>query len=538
MSTSTPSHPTVEVVATLGESIVGVRHVSDARSGRISTRTRAMLAGAAMMLVTASAAFASSLHRSSIDAERRAAWHAEGLPGWAYRGELGSPVQDGLALLGAGLGLPLLGLGLARRRRELSPSSITIGSDAGVDFAAGATMRPRGELVAPNAARTGFVVDLGGMRGELRLGERVVALDGSGAQRFDVEPGLSARVGLGQVGFLVRAVEAPRAVLAPPVSIERRVLAYVAASAAAHLAVWQLAQLADPSAYAATIDETATEELTASLMAEARADLPPEPSDGTAGDAPVDGDVAALALAEGLTGAPQSRPDPGRRQIANRADAEARARQDAIEAAATAGVLGSTFVTSMASALGNDDLMSGFDAIDRIGGLDGYGPGAPRGFGDGVSGVGPGAGGVPWGTVRVGGYRTVGNTPGGIRYTIPGGGDVPGGRRSSTPPPTLEKPTVVGDLDASMLRRYIRRELTKISYCYEKELLANPTLGGTVQAVFTVNPQGVVVSSTAKGVDGAVSSCVASVVAAITFPSLPSVVQVKYPFTFRSGAAG
>ena len=44
-------------------------------------------------------------------------------------------------------------------------------------------------------------------------------------------------------------------------------------------------------------------------------------------------------------------------------------------------------------------------------------------------------------------------------------------------------PCVVGDggLDKAVVRRYIKRELHKIQYCYEKELLANATISGETQ---------------------------------------------------------
>ena len=130
-----------------------------------------------------------------------------------------------------------------------------------------------------------------------------------------------------------------------------------------------------------------------------------DPSEADAG-ASAPGE-ASIHLAEGVTGADQDSPNPAKRQIAQRSDVEQRARAEAIEQAATAGILGSTMINTAFAAYGSDMVSSGFDVMDAIGGYDGDGIGAPRGFGDGVLGKGPGAGG-DFGTNRSGGYITDG----------------------------------------------------------------------------------------------------------------------------------
>jgi hypothetical protein len=90
-------------------------------------------------------------------------------------------------------------------------------------------------------------------------------------------------------------------------------------------------------------------------------------------------------------------------------------------------------------------------------------------------------------------------------------------------------------LDKSIIRRYIKRSMEKIRYCYERQLLTNADLEGTVVASFVITPSGAVMNSTASGLDAAVGGCVASVVSAIAFPRLDddAAVQVSYPFIFR-----
>ncbi len=100
----------------------------------------------------------------------------------------------------------------------------------------------------------------------------------------------------------------------------------------------------------------------------------------------------------------------------------------------------------------------------------------------------------------------------------------------------IGQPAAVGDLDKAIIRRYVKRAIPKITYCYEKELLANAGLSGTVQTQFFISPDGTVTDARATGVSDAVASCVADVIKAIEFPKPKGGggVQVNYPFTFRS----
>jgi hypothetical protein len=105
------------------------------------------------------------------------------------------------------------------------------------------------------------------------------------------------------------------------------------------------------------------------------------------------------------------------------------------------------------------------------------------------------------------------------------------------PAVSLGQPGVQGDLEQATVRRYIKRNIQKIQYCYEQQLLNKPRLAGTVQARFTIGDDGKVVSSTASGVDAAVASCVADLIRNIEFPKPKTggVVQVNYPLMFHLG---
>ena len=94
---------------------------------------------------------------------------------------------------------------------------------------------------------------------------------------------------------------------------------------------------------------------------------------------------------------------------------------------------------------------------------------------------------------------------------------------------------VIGDIDRELVRRYVRRKLAQITYCYEKELLGKPGLDGTVTADFTFNHVGAVIDSSASGVDPTVSSCIAGVISTITFPKTAGgVYRIKYPFDLHT----
>jgi hypothetical protein len=116
-----------------------------------------------------------------------------------------------------------------------------------------------------------------------------------------------------------------------------------------------------------------------------------------------------------------------------------------------------------------------------------------------------------------------------------GAGYGPGRGSSTGPSVSIGQPSSVGDLDKAIIRRYIKRNVPKIQYCYEKQLLVKPNLEGVVSTQFFIAPSGSVASANASGVDPDVASCVADVIKGIEFPKPKGGggVQVNYPFNFR-----
>lgn len=107
------------------------------------------------------------------------------------------------------------------------------------------------------------------------------------------------------------------------------------------------------------------------------------------------------------------------------------------------------------------------------------------------------------------------------------------------PSVAIAAPVITGDLDAQLIRRYVRRHLAKVTYCYERELLRSPKLAGTVTVQFVVDSaSGHVAGVTAAGLaHKEVETCIAGVIRAIEFPAAKGggPVKISYPFTLAPG---
>jgi outer membrane biosynthesis protein TonB len=154
------------------------------------------------------------------------------------------------------------------------------------------------------------------------------------------------------------------------------------------------------------------------------------------------------------------------------------------------------------------------------------------------TGSGSGGGGTGWGTIGTGRYGKIGHDSGtGNGYGV--SGDRGGMRSGASQVPTVSigqpNATPSDALDKAIIRRYIKRNIQKITYCYERVLADKPALSGTLTTKFTINADGRVTSSAASGLDPKVESCVAQTVQAIEFPKPKDskTVDVVYPFTFR-----
>jgi hypothetical protein len=99
----------------------------------------------------------------------------------------------------------------------------------------------------------------------------------------------------------------------------------------------------------------------------------------------------------------------------------------------------------------------------------------------------------------------------------------------------------VGDgLDKNIVRRFFRRSLPRLRFCYEKALAANPKLAGTTVLNLKIKPDGSVTSVKASGLGNkTVETCMIGATRAIQFPKPKNgaTVAVNIPFTLSSQTA-
>jgi hypothetical protein len=553
----------VEVAALLGDSVVGVKHCIDPRSGAASPATWGLLAAGAACLVASAVAFTASVRTAGENHDRLETWtRVEHKPAYAFRPHRLGPGTDWVAFGGSALALVGLGLGVLRMRRERVSPYYRIGTAPGVELALEAAPAPAFPLVAPSGDGGDFVFNFApGIDGELLLdgastpfaalaaaGRARPSASTAGAFELAIPRNARIRARAGRATFMVSAVARPRRHAVPLLAgLERRTLAYIAGSLAAHLAIWAVLQLIPPDATGINVDLGSLEPITGHVVGTSPNDPPPPPPPDQVGGAGGDGAPSspAMALPSGTSGAPDAT-DHGRLQIARTDAPPQMSHAEAVAYARRAGFLGDQLVASAIDTLAERaDLASGFDLETYNGPLVGaYGEG-PGNFGRGVRGFGAGGGCLaePCGLIPGGGgdgdgrspYTTIGRGPSaGDRYGGPGHSFGPHGHRPL--PPTIGPPAVSGSgYDKSIIRRYIRRSIDKIGYCYEKQLLAKPDIAGDVTISFFISPAGTVQHASGTGFDGEVAACVAGVIAAIEFPKPGdgTGVQVNYPFAFH-----
>jgi hypothetical protein len=326
--------------------------------------------------------------------------------------------------------------------------------------------------------------------------------------------------------------------------LERRTLAYFAGALAFHLGVVALLDTVPVDDGTAGLDLASAEDLGIRSKISDMEDRPPPPpeehTDGT-GEKGDSSAGAAMELPEGKAGKPTSTAEQARLQMERRTTDPQLARQQAIEEARSAGVLGSSMLAmnNITSLTGTATMSSGFDEATMWGGMYGAAGDQKGAFGMGRDGFGPGGGcmGEGCGIIGTGrGYKIGGGDRQGIGWSGHMGDGRPMGRTSKVPPATMGTPKPIGDYDGSIIRRYVHRAQDSISYCYEKQLLAHPSIAGQIVVQFFISPNGAVTSSVGSGFDATVASCVADVIHGIAFPKSPTGggAQVTYPFTFRN----
>lgn len=559
--TDDPTAPAVEVAAMLGDSVIGVKHCMNPRSGKITPATWAFIGGGAACLLASAIAFTTAYATASRNDEGLQYWtHVQKRPAHAFRPEQTGPLTDIFAFGGLAFGLAGLTAGLARARRERRSPFYRIGTANNVEMPVETAPSASFPLVAPSGDQ--FVLNVApGIEGEMIVDGTTTQLADLAAQgrarqsaavpgAFEVPIPARARIRAraGQTTFMVTAVAKPKEYGAPLISVSGTMMAFLAASFALHMGLYGAAQLATDSSTGVVLDTNPPEQTGISIKDSGKEDPVPEVKD-TNDDSNQGGskDGGQTAMAEGKSGNPTSQKTNGMLQIENHNSPPALSRAEAIRAAQEAGVLGSTSLQTSIGLLAGDPgaITSGTDMMTTWGALDGTIAGDSFGTGAGRFGTDIGGGCITnCGGIGVGQYHTIGRGRGAGDGLSIGGGHGPDMRRTPAVPVVIGHPTTGGGgLDREIIRRYVRRQQTRISYCYEKELLAHPSLEGDVTVQFLVMPNGTVSTSNGAagaGMSGDVAACVADAVHDIAFPAPTDggSVQVKYPFHFHNTSAG
>jgi hypothetical protein len=545
----------VEIAAMLGDSVVSVKHCMDPRGGKVTAKTWGFAAAGLACLLSSGVAFAVSVNdaatnKGALDYHTRVAKK----PAYSFRPVAVHAGLDYLAFGGLALGLLGVTAALARMRNEKKSPFYRVGTAPGVEQPLETSPSPSFPLVAPSG--DDFVFNYGaGIDGEMTVDGTTTPLSElaargrarssathAGAIEVPIPPRARIRARSGNTTFLVSAVAKPRAQATPLFNFENRTMAYFAGSLAVHMGVWAFLQTVPMEEAGVNIDLASGEAVSMNGKTTEKEEIPPEeqPDPDTGNSGGSEGQGAKMALEEGASGKPSDRKD-GHIQIKDNNHPPQLSRAQAVEIARATGILGSASslsggITSLAA---NSDFSSGFDSSDIDGPLFGAEGEGNGNFGGGVHGFGKGGGCSlpPCGIIGTGAYGTIGTgDKAGDGWGGPGTGKGPLRKHVATGPDGfMGRPTSEGDLDKSIIKRYIQRSVAKIAYCYEKELLAKPGLAGTVAVQFLIAPNGTVQASNGSGLDG-VSTCVAGVIKNIKFPAPKNGgnVQVNYPFNFHA----
>jgi len=162
----------------------------------------------------------------------------------------------------------------------------------------------------------------------------------------------------------------------------------------------------------------------------------------------------------------------------------------------------------------------------------------PGGLGSGINNAVGGLRGAAMGDAGgAGGLGTRGSGRGGGGYGSGAGNVDLGGRGKGTTRITPGKVAVMGGLDKASIQRVVRRTMSQIKYCYERELAKDPSLRGRVVVRFAIGADGLVqapvVDDETLG-SSATNTCIERIFQRMRFPAPTggSKVFVTYPFAF------
>ncbi len=554
----------VEVTGMFGDSVVTVAHLAPEPLPASSRRaTRAIIASAIVMLAVSAFAFSRSVLTARDNAAALARHTEADRPLYQFRPEQLSVGYDVMAFGGLGLGLLAMGWALARRR-AVHRTEFSLGRAAGVDFETDSApadrfplvqSSPQGPIVRVGDGMVAEVVDGEGKASALaelaERGDAIMSTEAGGGWELPIPEAGRIRIDSGLARFFVRWVPAPRRQSHSVMSrIETRMMWMFAASGLAHLAVlaliWGIPDARRGASVETQFDSPRYVSLTSMPLENPIEEQPDNHGAGELAKGEKPGEISGTGSL-GNTGTPEETNTVGRLAVKNRGVPPrlARSADEHRAMARKAGILG-YFATErdiFASLDSPYASSSGWDQEDVAGGYNG----------DRIEAInGPGG---DWGNqiqsfsnspyYRPGIYRTIdGYDTGDPNGKWWGPSRLPGkkGNDRERKGPKVSFCTgpnpcsTIGDgIDKETVRRYIKRQLGRIQHCYERALIADPSLAGTVSTAFTISPTGTVQGTSARGMNSTMQSCVSGVISSIHFPSSTdrSPVRVTYPFHFR-----
>jgi Ca-activated chloride channel homolog len=184
--------------------------------------------------------------------------------------------------------------------------------------------------------------------------------------------------------------------------------------------------------------------------------------------------------------------------------------------------VGNNAVSHINGTIGAKGVQSNFGAGGL--GTSGYGSG---GGGLGVSGYGSGGGSIGRGSADAGEGQKSKRQEGQVNKKRVGGSI-----NADT-----QAPVILGSLDKSMIDNVIKRRTNQLAYCYQRELVNDPSLSGKIVVKFVIDKDGSVTKSEIKSStmnSKAVEACITKRFKTFLFPKPQGggIVIVSYPFVF------
>jgi hypothetical protein len=553
----------VEVVGMLAESVVDVKHLEAHARKPTKRPAYLMMAAGALMLLVGAGAFAKGVSNAAANQSAKDHWvNVEMKAAQDFRPERLGLGWDALAFGGLGGGLLAFAFGFARLRSRVAPSSYTVGRNTDADFAIDDAPVEAFELVAQRGTdmvvtvpatmnatlrRDGARYDLEALAG---LGMAQPSATVHGARELIVPAdGAAISIDNGLTRFHIRSVPKQRSIIGTALArFDRKAAKFFGLSAIAHLAVVMLLGAIPPSA--TTLTGEAGDDLTRMTLVTNKAHEAPvaetQPNTGaTSGTSDEDAVSAAANGDEGKAGDPTANEsDRGALAIKDREDFKHKSRDEVVAEARDAGFLGVfKHNASMLDSFEDYSLPSGYDQFDNPGNING--DGNDRGFGNkglGFRDNGPGGGNPDGDTIKTGDYNTIPRDDGkkGTKYRPLHDGETTK-RENVVPDPIIGHPVANGELDKSIIRRYIRAQMERFRHAFEVALLSNPNLQGTVTMQFFISPQGKVLQASVSGVGNATfRNAIKSVLNSVKFPAPTdggTVHVTAYDLTFRGPAS-